>query len=499
MIKRLLMNTSSNLILMFVKLVITFIMTPIFIKNLGNYDYGIWGIMASIVGYMGILDLGIKPAIIRFSAKYKEEKETHKLQVMFSSAFAFTMSVGFILCIILISWGVFFPESLSSDSSDFEKYTLVLIILGMQMLIVFPGYVPESYLEGFQLYHLKNKVTLFNSIVGATVLFIFITPNNALYLLALVNAVGFSTKYLIYFYIVSLNKYGALLPNVSDFSIKELAKMLRFGGKSFVQGLAFRIESVTDVLVIGYFLGPAMVPFYSIPANLVSHLRHIGYTLTLALMPQLSELLARKDNLAISNLYVNASKWVIIIMFPLCSLAVIFGPAFIDLWIGKEFGENSQIILLLLVLFTLIPLLDPIQARYLTAINKHGILAKLFPISAFINISISIALVDTYGIYGVAFGSVVPVFIFMPIYLTYCCKNLQISVLNYLRRAVFPSLLPNIALIIISVIIVSDISHYYELIGLCTFSLSIYILLVWTLSLESTDRTKILNFILRRR
>ena len=67
--KRILINTGSNVLVVFVKLVITLIMTPVLVHNLGNYDYGIWEIIIAVIGYMGLLDIGMKPAIARFAAK----------------------------------------------------------------------------------------------------------------------------------------------------------------------------------------------------------------------------------------------------------------------------------------------------------------------------------------------------------------------------------------------------------------------------------------------
>jgi O-antigen/teichoic acid export membrane protein len=92
--KRILVNTGSNVTVVVVKLVITFVMTPVFVHNLGNYDYGIWEIMTAVLGYMGLLDIGMKPAISRFSAKYLAEKNQGKLQELYSTSFLFLAIVG---------------------------------------------------------------------------------------------------------------------------------------------------------------------------------------------------------------------------------------------------------------------------------------------------------------------------------------------------------------------------------------------------------------------
>src|SRR5690554_8024057 len=94
---------------MVIKLAITFIMTPIFVRSLGHYDYGLWEILGAIIGYMGLLDLGIKPAISRFAAKYQAEKGNEDLKLLYSSTFLFMGVVGLLIMSFFVLWGVFFP------------------------------------------------------------------------------------------------------------------------------------------------------------------------------------------------------------------------------------------------------------------------------------------------------------------------------------------------------------------------------------------------------
>lgn len=77
--KRLLTNSSSNLLVMFLKIAITLVMTPIFVHNLGAYDYGVWEITLSVIGYMGILDLGMLPTMARFAAHHRARAEEEQL------------------------------------------------------------------------------------------------------------------------------------------------------------------------------------------------------------------------------------------------------------------------------------------------------------------------------------------------------------------------------------------------------------------------------------
>ncbi len=164
--RRLFLNTASNMMTLFLKLAITFIMTPILIKNLGNYDYGIWEMVGAIVGYMGMLDLGIRPAISRFAARFIALNDEASQQKLFATAWFFLLGVGALIFCLLCIWGIFFSASMSPIGEPEQRYTLLLLLIGIQLLISFPAYTAESFMEAYQEYYLKNNITIINSIIG---------------------------------------------------------------------------------------------------------------------------------------------------------------------------------------------------------------------------------------------------------------------------------------------------------------------------------------------
>lgn len=490
MIRALLVNTGSNVLVMVVKLVITFVMTPIFVHNLGKYDYGLWEMVGGMIGYAGMLSLGIQPAVSRFAAKYRAENDREQLLTVYASTFFFMVLVGALLATVCVLWALWYPELLSQSGDETHRYAVFLLIIGVQLLFAFPGQIVESYLEGFQKYYLKNTVTLFNSIVGSVILYSFIEPANGLLILAGVNAVGFSLKYLTYLYILSRPQLDRMVARPRYFSTSTLRELVGFGLKSLVQGVSTRIENATDSLVIGFALGPTMVPFYSIPANLVQNLRMLGWTLSHAFMPLFSDLSARSEQQKIQETYLLASKYVVGVILPIAVGIMIVGAPFIGLWIGPEFEENGQWIINYLVLFTVLPLLDPFNSRYLTAVNKHGIFARLAPIAAIINLSLSIALVYRFGILGVAFASTVPAFIFVPIYLRYTCRQLGLPVSRYLTESLFPCVVPTLLLAVSAygMRIFTGLDSYLAIAETAIGAGSVWALAFWYLGLKAPER-----------
>lgn len=483
-------STGSNLLLMLVKLILTFIMTPIIVRYLGNYDYGLWEMVMAVIGYMGMLNLGINPAISRFAAKYRAEGDDENLHQVFASAFLFLVAVGVVVCCLVAGWGLLFSETLAPEGKQSAVYTYFMLILAGQSLIMFPGHAAESFLEGFQKYYVKNNITMVNSVLGAVIFVIYATPDNALLLLAGVNALGLSVKYVLYTIMLARPSFGAIRFYRSSWSPAKLGELLKFSSKSFIQGIATNIENATDNLVIGGFLGPAAVPFYSIPQNLTRYIRTLGWTLSHAFMPMFSELSARFKQDEIRSLYLVASKLVAGLVAAMGLGMLCIGTPFLALWVGPEYTAQSDQIILLLVLFTAIPMLNPFSSRYLTAIDKHGIFAKLMPVSAAVNLGLSILLVQGYGIIGVAVGSLIPVLFLQPVILVHSCRHLGISVGHYLLECLVPLLFPLLAMsCVLGVMRFSvGIDSYWVVVMTVAVAVLVYSGFFWVFSLKPDEK-----------
>jgi len=493
--RRLALNTASNVGTLFLKLGITFIMTPILVSNLGRYDYGLWEMIMAIVGYMGILDMGIRPTVSRYAAMAIARKDERELGQVYATAWFYLVAVGACLAVSLALWGVLFPASLAENpQSDAQKYSLLLLILAAQLLLVFPAYTAESFLEAYQEYYLKNNITIVNSIVGSILIYHFISPENALLLLAGVNAAGISSKYL--FYVIYMqNKRAFLRPYFGRFSWGKLRELFRFSLKTLVQGLSTRIENSTDSLVIGFILGPASVPLYSIPANLVNYIRSITYNLTHVFMPYFSSLAARAEAQKTREVYFIGSKLTVCSVLIMAIGVVGLGHSFLTLWIGGDIAEGAAPILWILVAFTCLPLLNPYSSRYLTAINRHGIFAKWGPVVAVVNLGLSLMLIHPLGIYGVALGSLLPAIFYQPYILKICCNELNVPVSSYLVKVLIPCSIPASAMLGVMLVLIAEftVDSYIKLLAIAVTTALVFIAVASVLTLSRSERKEVLS------
>jgi len=444
MLKRILVNTSSSMAQLIVSMVVTFIMAPIYLKLMGHYDYGLREMILALVGYMGMLDLGMRPTVSRFVSMHNAEKSRDELLTVYACALAFLGMVGLLLATFFWVWAMVYPEWLSPDDSDAStKYVLFLLFVGAQIFFAFPKTVVGSVLEGLQRYYFKNMVNIVSTIAIAVISYIYMTPENGLALLVGLGALSQVVKLLIFGAVLLKPALGTLYPNIRYFSREKLREMLSFGLKSFIQGASSKVERLSDRLVIGSILGPAALPVYTIPATLVGYISTITMTLTHTFLPVFSDLSARGHQGKIKSIYMIVSKLVVALVIPMGVGICLIGGPFIAIWMEGEFDpELVDAVMVLLVTYTLVPMLNPFASRYLTAINKHVIFAKVAPPAALVNLGLSIWLVFEYGVIGAALGSVLPVFVVMPIFLKVVANNLDVTMAQYMRHVVLPAIIP---------------------------------------------------------
>src|SRR5687768_575630 len=64
-------NAAANWITFVFAAVVSFFLSPYVVAHLGATQYGVWSLIAGLVGYLGLLDLGIRQAVNRFVAAHR--------------------------------------------------------------------------------------------------------------------------------------------------------------------------------------------------------------------------------------------------------------------------------------------------------------------------------------------------------------------------------------------------------------------------------------------
>ncbi|NLF29887.1 MAG: hypothetical protein GX591_03255, partial [Planctomycetes bacterium] len=87
----------------FAVLVVTgFLLTPFVIKHLGKNGYGVWSVVGSIIGYYGLLDLGVASAVRRYVARYAARDDHDALNETIATAMMLFMGAGVLILMVSV-------------------------------------------------------------------------------------------------------------------------------------------------------------------------------------------------------------------------------------------------------------------------------------------------------------------------------------------------------------------------------------------------------------
>jgi len=436
---RLLAASSSNLLVLAARIVLTLIVTPITFHALGQFDYGIWEITVSVSGYMALFDIGLRPSVARFATLHATQRSYTELRETLSTAWAFMLLLGTAALTIFVCWGIFWlfhPPRLVPHA---WRYCVVMLIIGCQLAIVFPGQVAESALEGMQAYVSKNLATLTMVVLGGIVTITWIHDFDALLFVATCNTVGLAAKAATFFRMVR-----ARVPETHLFSLRWATmacykRMATFGSKSFLQGAGEDIITFAPPLVIGGVLGPATVPLFRLPAGVTDYARNIGWTAAYAFMTFFVELSTTGANEKLRQAYLMGSRLTVAAILPIAMVIIVLGDPFIGRWISQDLAHQARPLIPWVVAIYLSPLLSPMAVHYLTALGQHGRVAAVGTALSILGVAAGTVAAMHYGVLGFVSCLAVAVMLKIPYRVWVASRTMGLPITIYAKEALWPA------------------------------------------------------------
>ena len=151
-------NAAVNLLQFVVSAALVFVMTPIYLQALGDYDYGIWQILVALLGYANILDLGMQPTVSRYVAHYLGRGEGEALNRILATSLTILLAVSLIAATGFVLFAFFGSHLLAPSDQTAAKYAWVTLLVAGAIPLTFVRFVYVSFLEGLQRYEIRVAV-----------------------------------------------------------------------------------------------------------------------------------------------------------------------------------------------------------------------------------------------------------------------------------------------------------------------------------------------------
>lgn len=494
--RKLLLNSLSGTVLYIVNVAVTFIMCPVIIAALGNRDYGLWELVMSVIGYMGLLDLGIGGSLVRFVSVADGRNDKEDLQRTISTAFVFFSVVG-LLAVLIFFYLVYHPELIAgSESKNISGLRIVFIMLGINAGMLFPLQVFIATLMGVQRHFLINNVRIVLLVLRSLLIYYTFKNinNNGLIVLATIEPIFTSIQFVLFFGVVI---YDNSIPNIklSSVTFSKAKEMISFGAKSAVMLIASRLQNQSVPLIIGNVIGLGSIVYFVIPNRLVDYAKGMSIALGFPLMPYFGAAIGSGHQDALVKSWLNTTIAIQIVSFAMPVVLFFYGETFLKLWLGQEYAVAGHVILYLLIAGLVADALASNAFRILTAQGKHGRCALVWLVLSILSIPIGVWGAQKFGIVGVTVGTIVVTVVANVITLTMACNIMNVSIIIYIKKTLLRTALPLLLLVALLwwLSVTYPPASYHDILIHLMVSGCIYVLAIWQFTLNQDVRDRLLS------
>jgi O-antigen/teichoic acid export membrane protein len=135
-----------------------FVFMPFLIRRFGIANYGVYLLASSVTGYLGLLDLGVGTAVIKFVAQYRARDDDEHLGELVSNVLVFYVIVGVVAAGFLAAfsrWGI---GIFALDAEGARLAMNLFLAAAAVSLFSWPATLGGQVLTGLQDYPAVSKV-----------------------------------------------------------------------------------------------------------------------------------------------------------------------------------------------------------------------------------------------------------------------------------------------------------------------------------------------------
>lgn len=394
-------------------------------------SYGLLFLAISILGTMKFLSqLGIPKSTGRYISQYKEESET-QIKNILVFGFALNIIIVIIVSVLLFASNEYITYLFDEPQlAPFLLYGIGFICFGALTRFV------RKVLQGFE----RIKVS---SIILA------IESSSRLFFAVGLVTLGYGALGALIGYI-----FGFILSTVIGLSYVFLVLIPEFNKKPVEEGLYRRIveyaipltatnsadilDKKVDTLLIGFFVGPVAVAYYTVSKQIVdlieTPLKSLGFTVA----PSFGSQKAKNDIAPAIRLYESALFHSLLLYIPAAAGIMILADPIIQLVFGSEYVGAVQVIQIL-SLYIVLESVTRVTSSGLDYLGRAKSRAFVKTITSIANFGLNVILIPMFGVIGAAVATVTTYSMYtianvyimhleMPFRIVYLLKKLWITV-----------------------------------------------------------------------
>jgi len=352
-------NMASGVVVTVINAVAMMAGYPIYLHFLGYEKYGVWLVLATVLSFAKLGNLGIGQAVMKLVAEEYGRDDIKGIQQYVTTALALLCLSGSLILIVVLLFKSPIVSAFKLSDENAQTALWLLPYIGILSIYVFIVQALNATLSGLGRMDMANYIQSVGRIVAVTVAAILLYRGRGIESLLIGNTISY-----VFIHIVSLicilrivHIRFLLLRNLNAQRGK---RILRFGGAVFGGTVVSMLGSPFNKLMLSRYAGVSSIPVYEIAFTGSMQVRGLFEAGFRALMPEISRISGNMTRYAkdrVSQISRHAMRLIFLFGIPMYVAMLIFATPLLRIWLREEFIQTIPAAFRLMLVATFINLL----------------------------------------------------------------------------------------------------------------------------------------------
>ena len=483
-------GAALNYAIILLNTIVGLLYTPYMLRMMGKSEYGLYSLVASVISYLTILDLGLGNAVVRYTAKFRAEGKQREQYEMFGMFFVLYVIIGAVA--LLLGSALYFNVDAMFGATmtveELYKARIMILLLVFNLAFTFPMSIFGSIITAYEHFVFPRAVSIIRILLNTGVMVCLLYMGYRAVAMVVVQTVfNVATLLLNYIY---CKRYLKIRIFFRRFRWGFLQEVAIYSFWIFLNVIMDKVYWSTGQFVLGAVVGTAAVAVFAVAIQLQVMYMQFSTAISQLFLPKITGMVATNDdNRSISDLFIRTGRIQYIVMALVLSGFIVFGRQFIVLWAGAGY-EDAYIICLLFFFSLLIPMIQNLGITILQARNQMKFRSLLYIFIAMAALALQIVLARRYGGVGCAIAVSGALLLGQGLIMNiYYSKRQGIDIGRFWKEIFRMSVIPiAVTTTFLFADRMTEIDSWRELaVGIVLFCV-IYIPLFWVLSMNKYER-----------
>lgn len=467
---------------------------PFMLRMMGQAEYGLYSLVASVVSYLTVLDLGFGNAIVRYTAKFRAEGKQREQYEMFGM---FLLLYSFVGLVALLIGGILYSNvdqlfDRTMTAEELDKVRIMMLLMCVNLAFTFPMSIFGSIITAYEDFIFQKLVNIARIILNPLVMIVMLLMGyRAIGMVVVTTLFNVATLLINCWYCFHKIKIKIYWGKFKWGFLKEVSI---YSFWIFLNALMDRIYWSTGQFVLGIYKGAAAISVYAVAIQLHAIYATFSTAISGVFLPKVTAMVTNgSSERDVSDLFIRTGRIQYIVMAFILTGFILFGRDFVCLWAGSEYEEAYYIALLFFVPLT-VPLIQNLGITILQARNQMKFRSLVYIIVALLSLLCSFPLAEKYGGIGCAWSTALALtcgnIIVMNIYYY---KVIHIEIIRFWKEIVKMSWVPLFCGGVTAYLLTFfELDTVWKLVGAIMVFCIIYIPLFWFWGMNHYERNLLL-------